>query len=288
MKHEQFAKANLPDFITPEFVQQVQAICQCAALAILKIYARSVDDMGLVLKADNSPVTAADHAAHAILSQQLNHLASGLPLLSEESAIPPYVERQRWQRYWLIDPLDGTKEFISRRGEFTINVALIDHGIPVFGLVHVPLQQCAYIGVRGVGAWKWQADQLTPLTTCVIGSAAPARPLIWVTSRRHGTDAVANLISRARNSGSRCEEKTIGSSLKFCLIAEGSADFYPRFGPTCEWDTAAAQAVLEAAGGSVVDKNGNSLRYNAKDDLLNPDFFALGDPQFDWLSLLRT
>ncbi|HMU91017.1 MAG: 3'(2'),5'-bisphosphate nucleotidase CysQ [Pseudomonadales bacterium] len=254
--------------------------------AILEIYQR--DDHGVTDKADTSPLTAADLAAHHLIVAELARLTPEIPLLSEESGGITTAERRSWQRYWLIDPLDGTKEFINRNGEFTVNIALIEAGCPVLGVVHVPVQQRTYAGAQGLGAQSRQSGQ--PARTIQVRPLAPRlaaqQPVVVVGSRRHGTEQLEACIERIRAKLGPVELTNMGSSLKICLVAAGEADLYPRLGPTCEWDTAAAQAVLEAAGGMLTDPQLQPLRYNQKEELLNPFFYAMGDRGIDWRSVL--
>lgn len=264
-----------------------------AGAAIMAIYAAN-DSADLQFKADDSPLTAADLAAHQLLVAGLPKILD-IPIISEEGILPSYAERTGWGRYWLIDPLDGTKEFVRRNGEFTVNIALIEQGIATFGVVHVPVSDTTYVGVNPPGdtaktAVKYcQGAQVGNLR---VRSMRAGQPLTLLVSHRHGTDRLAALVAgiRTRWSGDIVSEQA-GSSLKFCLIAEGRADFYPRLAPTSEWDTAAAQAVLEAAGGAVVmadalDGEWQPLRYNARESIINPFFYALGDSTFNWGALL--
>ena len=196
-------------------------------------------------------------------------------MLSEEASDIPYSERRRWQRYWLVDPLDGTKEFVSRNGEFTVNIALIDSHEAVLGVVHVPVTDTTYTGARGAGATR----QVGREPAVPIRTTAAATPLRIVGSRSHRDAVLDRCLPRLEP----YQLVAVGSSIKFCLVAEGSADLYPRLGPTSEWDTAAAQAVVEAAGGQVIQTDGQRLRYNAKAEVLNPHFLVSGDPTRDWL-----
>lgn len=263
--------------------------------AIMAVYDSA--DILVHHKADDSPLTRADLAAHEMIAAGLPDLFD-LPMISEEAPLPPLAERKNWTRYWLIDPLDGTREFIQRSGEFTVNIALIEAGVPVLGIVHVPAQQTTYVGVdkqissTEYGAWKYLGDAL-PARIHVRTLAHKPMPLVVLASLRHGTEQVEHLMAQLHQRWPAPVELTkAGSSLKFCRIAEGLADFYPRLSPTAEWDTAAAQAVLSAAGGAVVsaaDKPGEWLKplvYNQRDTIINPGFYALGDLSLDWSGLL--
>ena len=258
---------------------RVAAIARAAGREILAVYAQA--DAAATLKADASPLTAADLRSQRLIAGALAALTPGVPVLSEEAARPPYAERARWARHWLVDPLDGTREFLARNGEFTVNIALIEAHAPVLGVVHVPVSDTTYCGIPGEGGWRQVGAG--PVQALQVAAHA-ADPVRVVGSRSHRGDSLAGFLARL----GRHELVGVGSSLKLCLIAEGAADVYPRLGPTSEWDTAAAQAVVVAAGGAVVELDGRPLRYNAGVELLNPSFVAYGDRQRDWLSLLRT
>ena len=270
--------------INRSLINQVIAIAREAGDAILGVYHSGFKTE---LKADSSPVTAADLTAHHILLPALGALESNIPVLSEESEIPDYGVRSGWRKYWIIDPLDGTREFIKRNGEFTVNIALIDaEGAPVLGVVHAPVPDITYAGARDLGAIKITAGEETAIATRKIADESTGDALSIVTSRSHGSEAVDRCISKIEKRFSKVDRQSMGSSLKLCLVAEGAADLYPRFAPTSEWDTAAAQAVVEAAGGTVVDTDLKLLRYNTKSDILNPGFYVIGDTDFDWSKLL--
>ena len=291
-------KEDLLASLTQAHLTQLLDLAYKAGEAIMAVY-NSDEGMGIEHKADDSPLTRADTAAHAVIVEGLRQIAD-LPIISEEAALPPFAERQQWSRYWLVDPLDGTKEFILRSGEFTVNIALIDLGEPLLGVVYLPVHKQAYLGVDArlskdlAGAWKYTDHQ--PATRIHVRPVANTidNTLVVLASHRHGTEAVNRLLAQVQQKWSGTVEVTnAGSSLKFCRIAEGLADFYPRLAPTSEWDTAAAQAVLNAAGGRVVSALPNacgtfsSLVYNQRDSALNPDFYALGDAEFDWVALLK-
>ena len=268
-----------------EFLGQAVAAAFDAGRAILRLYA----DVGKVeYKADRSPLTAADRAAHAVILAALSQ-PDGYPVLSEEGRETPLAERAAWHRFWLVDPLDGTKEFLKRNGEFTVNIALIEDGRPLLGVVCAPVPGTVYAGIVGVGAWKAEAGQhYGSPAELLAGASAPdmhwtrlplaqtatAPPVRVVASRSHLNEDTRVFIAGVEAEHGPATLVSIGSSLKLCLIAEGSADVYPRLAPTSEWDTAAGQAVVEAAGGTVTDyATGSRLRYN-KADLLNPFFVA--------------
>jgi 3'(2'), 5'-bisphosphate nucleotidase len=233
-------------------------------------------------KADRSPVTAADLAAHRLLAEGLSLLAADIPVLSEEAADIALPQRQAWQRWWLVDPLDGTKEFIAGSAEFTVNVALVERGQVVFGVVGLPATGTCYYGGAGLGAWR-QDTAGEPQAIAV--EERCAKPFRVIASRRHGSPLQQALVAALSAHFDALESVTVGSSLKFCQLAEGLADCYPRLSPTSQWDTAAAQAVLEGAGGVVLNLHGEPLRYEARESLLNPFFLAL-PAKAQWRSLL--
>lgn len=249
-------------------LESVAQLAKEAGEKILAIY-RCGQEAQVSLKSDRSPLTEADLAAHHAIVAGLKQLTPELPILSEESLAVSYEERSSWQRYWLVDPLDGTKEFIERTDDFTVNIALIEDHQPILGVVYAPVLQVCYFAEQGKAAQKQIQQQ--PVTQ--IHSAKSNRDaVIVVTSRRHGLAELQTFLAHLGN-------HTIihrGSALKFCLVAEGVADLYPRFGPTSEWDTAAGQCIVEAAGGKVADLNGQRLRYNTRESLVNPSFLVTG------------
>lgn len=270
--------------ITRSLLDQVIGIAAAAGNSILEIY-HDESGFNTETKSDNSPVTDADHAAHRVIFPALVAVDAQTPVLSEEANLPDYDIRSGWHRYWIIDPLDGTKEFIKRNGEFTVNIGLIENGLPVLGVVHVPVTGVTYAGARRLGAIKI----VNGVETAIGVARAPIKgsdPIRVVASRSHGSEAVEHCVKRLENYFGSSERKSMGSSLKLCLVAEGEADIYPRLAPTSEWDTAAAQAVVEAAGGVVLDADLKELRYNTKADILNPYFYVIGDTRFDWSRLL--
>jgi 3'(2'), 5'-bisphosphate nucleotidase len=257
---------------------EVRRLVDAACTAILEVYAGGHE---VEYKSDDSPITRADRAAHEILSAGLRRLTPDVPVLSEESADGQDHEvRRHWREFWLVDPLDGTREFIQRNGEFTVNVALVRDHRAVLGVVAAPVLQLTYYGVEGLGAFV-QHGTAAPRQINVRQPAA--EPPVIVGSRSHRGDSLDSVLARIGPH----EMQPMGSSLKFCLVAEGRADFYPRLGPTSEWDTAAAQAVLEAAGGAVTTLDGTPLRYNERTTLLNPHFLAFGDRGRDWHRLFQ-
>ena len=251
-----------------------------AGQAILAIYET---DFEVEAKADQSPVTQADLSAHAIIVERLKALAPDIPILSEESAPPPFAARRGWPRHWLVDPLDGTREFVHRNGEFTVNIALIEGGRPVLGVVGAPVADEIFVGdVKSGTAYKVFANGRRALNTRPL---SPERFTV-VASRSHGGERQERFLGSLSRSIGAPRLRRVGSSLKLCLLAAGEADLYPRLGPTSEWDIAAAEAVLTAAGGAVWGFDGAPLSYNAKESFLNPDFFAVGDRAYPWLERL--
>lgn len=243
-----------------------------AAAAILKVYHGAFD---VAHKDDRSPVTEADLAAHRCIVDGLARLTPDIPVLSEESDAREIWQRRQWPRLWLVDPLDGTREFIKRNGEFTVNIALIEQGVASWGVVQAPATGVVWHGGAGLGTLRRDGDS----ADVPIQVRAPATaPLRVAASRSHRDQRSSDFIARMGST----EPVGMGSSLKFCLLAEGGLDVYPRFGPTSEWDTAAAQAVLEGAGGGLYDLQGRPFRYNQRDTLLNGGFVALGDTSLPW------
>ncbi len=255
--------------------QNLRAIIEIAEEAgkeIIAVYRER--DLGIELKADVSPITRADRVAHQLIVKRLKDLEQGFPVLSEESREVLYQERQSWDTYWLVDPLDGTKEFIKRNDEFTVNIALIENGRAGLGVVHAPALGLTYYAVQGRGAFRVKAGGKPERIQ--VGDYREGRLKI-AASRSHAGEALKEFLGKINN----YERVSMGSSLKFCLIADGTAHLYIRFGRTMEWDTAAAQCVVEEAGGVVTDLSGTPLRYN-KPDLSNPEFVATGSPPFPW------
>ena len=254
-----------------------------AGVAILAVYD---SDFEVESKADASPLTQADLAAHRIIVAGLQAITPDMPIISEESEPPPYSVRRQWSTYWLVDPLDGTKEFVNKNGEFTVNIALIDDGVAVYGIVGVPVQGLIYIGdVRAGAAWRIGSDGvLQPIRGRKMN--ADSTELVVVASRSHGGERLEHYLDELAGHFAGLSRQPVGSSLKLCVMAAGEADCYPRLGPTSEWDIAAAHAVLRAAGGEVYTFERQILPYNSKDSLLNPEFVAVADAEYDWWGVL--
>tara|TARA_R110001599_G_scaffold351822_1_gene584808 strand:+ start:144263 stop:145108 length:846 start_codon:yes stop_codon:yes gene_type:complete len=264
---------QLPDLVPP-----LLELCSEAGELICKHY-YAPGATAFEAKDDQSPLTLADTESHAALQAGLQAMQPRLPVLSEESAPEALVGRLGWSEYWLVDPLDGTKEFLAETGEFTVNIALIRQHRPVLGILYLPLEQVAYVGIpgqgacsyelRGTGKWCQQA-----LKARVLGSAAE---LTVLASRRQHNSKLDECLQWLREHWGPIARQDSGSALKFCQLARGEGDFYPRFSPCCEWDTAAGQALLEAVGGAVLGMDGKPLRYNCGESLLSPHFFAIAD-----------
>jgi 3'(2'), 5'-bisphosphate nucleotidase len=270
-----------------QLLKSVNEIAIAAGSEILDVY-NSDQAIEVSTKLDDSPLTDADRRAHLLIVDRLSSLTPGIPLLSEESDAIDYGLRKSWQRYWLIDPLDGTKEFINRNGEFTVNIALIENGQSVAGVVHVPVTGISYFGGTGLNAWKQGSHQSDSEAKQISSRPMEGNAGVRiVSSRRHLGEQLDALVAKVKNHFGKVTLLSMGSSLKMCLLAEGSADIYPRMAPTCEWDTAAAHGILCAAGGEIVDLQFRPLRYNSKPELLNPFFIALADRTYPWQQLLE-
>jgi 3'(2'), 5'-bisphosphate nucleotidase len=261
-------------------LEESATIALRAAAAIMEIYR---GDFSVVAKADESPLTQADLNSHRVIVDGLRALTPHLPIVSEESELPDYAVRRQWTTYWLVDPLDGTKEFVSRNGEFTVNIALVEGNRPSLGVVAVPAREQVYLG--SVAERHAELRQGTGTRQLAARRFSGQAPTI-VMSRSHGGERLERFVGGLRRRFPELTDVPVGSALKLCILAEGAADLYPRLGPTSEWDIAAAQAVLEAAGGAVWRLDRKPLDYNAKESLLNPDFIAVADPNYDWWSVL--
>lgn len=245
-----------------------------AGKKIMKVYQRDFD---VIEKADNSPLTEADMAAHHYIVEQLSQL-SDYPILSEESVERSFEERSSWQTYWLVDPLDGTKQFVKRTDEFCVCIALIHKNEAILGAIHLPVTQESYFACRGGGAFKQESNGDKHL----IQTRKLSSPRVIAVSRSHKGDMTSQLLDKMGDH----ELVISGSAIKACWVAEGKADLYPRLWPTSEWDTGAAQCIVEEAGGQLTTLDLKPMRYNTKDDLLNPYFLVFGDKSVDWLQYL--
>jgi len=260
------------------FINPTIEVARLAGKKITEIYHSKFT---VTQKADHSPVTDADLAANQIIIDGLMKFAPDIPTISEESDPVSFGTRTHWKQYWLIDPLDGTKEFIKHRDEFTVNIALIRNHTPILGIVQIPTQDICYFATQGAGAFKKTGDGM------------PVRIKTNKTDHANFSVIVGNHVTDSRTLDAFRREigphqiSRVGSSLKTCLIAEGKADVYPRFGPTSEWDTAAAQCIIEEAGGKLTDMMLRPLRYNTKDSFLNPYFISFGNAKKDWANILK-
>lgn len=267
---------------TPSLQQLLHAASEIAVQAgrlILREYERA--EHTVQEKEDRSPLTEADRQAHASIAAALTALTPSYPILSEEAEHAAWSERRSWSLLWLVDPLDGTREFLKRNGEFTVNIALVAEGVPVLGVVYAPALATMYRAVRGGGATLLRGGTEAALRV----RRAPPGSLAVVASRSHADPETEALITRLQRRYPDLQRASVGSSLKLCKIAEGAADFYPRLAPTMEWDIAAAQCVLVEAGGQVLDLGASPLRYN-KESLRNAPFVALGDRSVEWADAL--
>ncbi|MFV1982785.1 MAG: 3'(2'),5'-bisphosphate nucleotidase CysQ [Thiohalomonadales bacterium] len=254
-------------------------VIELASLAGGRIMAVYDKGFEITEKQDNTPLTDADMAAHETIIEGLKKLTPDIPVLSEESTDISYSERRKWSRYWLVDPLDGTREFIKRNGEFTVNIALIEKQQSRLGVIYVPINGKCYYASYMNGAYLSTSNSEPQRIFC---TSHKRRPVLVAGSRSHGNEALQQYLKNLGN----YEISPLGSSLKSCLVAEGQLDLYPRLGPTSEWDTAAAQCIVEESGGRLTDIHMQPIRYNTKESLLNPHFFAYGDIDEDWSKYL--
>lgn len=264
-------------FMAGDYLDEVVRLARLAGAAIMDVYQK--DGLQATVKFDHSPLTLADIASHKVIVDGLAELTPLIPILSEESDCVQYAERGQWNLFWLVDPLDGTKEFIKRNGEFTVNIALIENGVPVLGVVFAPALDVCYFA--GINAGAFVQRGLAEAQRITVKPAITGDVINVVASRSHSDARTQTLLNQLGNY--QCI--SMGSSLKLCLVAEGVAHFYPRLGPTMEWDTAAAHAVVNAAGGIVCDLTGKPLYYN-KVDMHNPEFFVLAKDNFSFLKYL--
>ena len=262
-----------------KLLPEIRRIALEAGEKIMEVYAAGFD---IGTKADDSPVTAADLAAHVHIKNELKKLSPQYPILSEESANQPFVERSSRETYWLVDPLDGTKEFIQRRDSFTVNIALIHQHKPILGVVYAPALAVSYFAAEGLGSFKHEGTDLTNPAKQIHARELPNDITIFVGSRAHTGEAMTVFLDNYKADKGEYDLLSMGSSLKMCMVAEGAADCYPRLWLTSEWDTAAAHCIVNEAGGKLVQTDMSPLLYNTKDSLLNPFFFAIGHNNVEW------
>lgn len=260
-----------------QLLNEIIELAKEAGNAILTFYKKKLE---IQVKSDNTPVTVADLKAHTVIVEKLQTLTPNIPILSEEDADIDYEVRRGWHRYWLIDPLDGTKEFIHETDEFTVNIALIDNGKAVLGVIYAPVLQSLYFASKGFGAYKLTKEQaFMPIKTQKIKDT----PIKVAISRRHVTKSARAFLNQIPD----IVKMPKGSSLKTCLVAEGLADVYPCLGKTSEWDMGAAQCIIEEAGGMMVDLNFHPIRFNQKASLLNPPLLVAGDKDYNWKQFIN-
>jgi 3'(2'), 5'-bisphosphate nucleotidase len=281
---EKLYKQELQSLVYP-----LLSLCRKAGAVICEHY-HAPEAVDYEAKKDDSPLTKADLASHALLQAGLTALDARIPVLSEESAPAELAQRRQWRRYWLVDPLDGTREFLDRTGEFTINIALIDNHRPILGILYQPLERVAFVGIPGVHARRFRdcGEQQWDEASLTVRNLQPGQPLTVLASRRHRSARLKTCLEWLAEYWGPVSRVNSGSALKFCQLVEGLGDFYPRFSPCCEWDTAAGQAVLEAAGGCLLGLDGEPLRYNCGDSLYSPHFYAIADAGHPlWEQLLQ-
>ncbi|ASJ76645.1 3'(2'),5'-bisphosphate nucleotidase CysQ [Granulosicoccus antarcticus] len=259
--------------IADRLTHEALAIARQAGTRIVEVY--KGENCEVAYKSDETPVTTADLAAHHIILHELQQLMPCLPVLSEESDGISFEERHGWPAYWLVDPLDGTREFLRRNGEFSVNIALVVGNRPIAGVIVAPVLDIAYFATQGVGAFK-QIGSSEPQPIHV--RSAPSK----ITVARSRCPTTGPRLQQFLNGIGKHDEIPMGSALKSCLVAEGAADIYARLGPTGEWDTAAAQCIVEEAGGYIRDMRSRDLTYNMRESLINPQFLVYGDDQIDW------
>lgn len=253
-------------------------IAEQAGLAIMTIY-HDESQWQLQNKEDSSPLTAADLASHQRIVEKLKALTPDIPIISEEGEQVPVEERLQWPRCWLVDPLDGTKEFVARNGEFSINIALIENHQAIFGVVYSPVTKTAYWAAKGLGAYRQQGKEKIAITVAEF----PEETFRLVVSRRHLSKRNEKFLNIVEEKLGTVALSKAGSAFKICAVAEGAADAYPRFGHTMEWDTAAGQILVEEAGGALLDRKGRPFRYNERSTLLNNSFLVTGKNPAAWL-----
>jgi 3'(2'), 5'-bisphosphate nucleotidase len=268
-------------------VDPLLTLCREAGNRICQHY-HSAESPEVISKSDDTPLTRADLESHAILSEGLRRIAPDLPILSEESSPDELSGRRNWPAFWLVDPLDGTKEFLGRTGEFTINIALVRGARPVLGVIYRPISEAAFVGVPGEGAWRIQGTCVEARQPLACRPLVAGRPLLVLASRRHRGRRLGECLDWLEAGWGALERRNSGSALKFCDMAAGEGDFYPRFSLCSEWDVAAGDALVSAAGGAVLGLDGRPLQYNQRDTLLSENFLAVADPAHPlWSKLLQ-
>ncbi len=269
--------------LLPELLPEIRRIAVEAGEKIMEVYESGFD---IETKSDDSPVTTADLAANTHIEQELKKLTTQFPIVSEESAQLSFEERAKRNTYWLVDPLDGTKEFINRRDSFTVNIALIHENKSILGVIYAPALELSYFACKGHGSFKQKGKIITAETQSIQARGLTQDQAVFVGSRAHSGDAMQIFLDNFKADLGEYDLQSMGSSLKMCMVAEGTADLYPRLWLTSEWDTAAAHCIVDEAGGKIVQTDMSPLLYNTKDSLLNPYFFAIGNNDVAWNSYL--
>lgn len=265
--------------LLPELLLEVRLTAIEAGEKIMEVYESGFD---VNIKSDDSPVTTADLAANTVIDHGLKNLKSQFPILSEESKLLSFEERSSRTTYWLVDPLDGTKEFINRRDSFTVNIALIHENKSILGVVYAPALELSYFACKGHGSFKQSGKIITTEIQTINARKLPKDRAVFVGSRSHTGEAMQTFLDNFETDLGVYDLQSMGSSLKICKVAEGKADLYPRLWLTSEWDTAAGHCILDEAGGKIVQTDMSPLLYNTKDSLLNPYFFAIGNNDVAW------
>ena len=281
----QFSSTSEIQNLLPELIVDIRRIAIEAGEKIMEVYESGFD---IETKSDNSPVTTADLAANAHIDQELKKLTTQFPILSEESAHLSFEERSKRNTYWLVDPLDGTKEFINRRDSFTVNIALIHENKSILGVIYAPALELSYFACKGYGSFKQKGKVYTAKVQSIQARKLIKNKAIFVGSRAHSGDAMQVFLDKFKADLGEYDLQSMGSSLKMCMVAEGTADLYPRLWLTSEWDTAAAHCIVDEAGGCIVKTDMSPLLYNTKDSLLNPYFFAIGNNDVAWNRYLQS
>ena len=261
------------------YLDTVIDISHDAGELILEVYR---DPFDVEIKGDGTPLTIADQRSHNLICSRLLELTPDIPILSEESEHISFEERSKWRTYWLVDPLDGTKEFVKKSGEFTVNIALMHENQPVLGVVHTPVKEWTHWGVHTRGAWKQVANGSRE---AIVAKPYDGGSATIVASKSHGQDKLEQFLHNVKKVEGGYDVTNMGSALKICLVAEGIGDIYPRLGLTSEWDTASADIIIREAGGKIIQPDGQLVVYN-KQNLLNPFFLAIGAGDYNWLPLL--
>jgi len=262
------------------YIDSVIDISHDAGELILEVYQ---DGFNVEIKGDGTPLTIADQRSHNLICSRLLELTPDIPILSEESDKIEFADRSRWRTYWLVDPLDGTKEFVKKSGEFTVNIALMHENQPVLGVVHTPVKEWTHWGVHARGAWKQVGNGSKQQIFAKTYSGGEAT---IVASKSHGQAKLEQFLANIEKAEGSYKVSNMGSALKICLVAEGLGDIYPRLGLTSEWDTASADIIIREAGGKIIQPDGKLVVYN-KENLLNPFFLAIGAGDYDWLPFLE-